>query len=309
MTTARRRFLAGALTLTLLAASLPHHAAANSYPWFGLARGTAADAAGAGISLLWSFRPFWHYHDGFPWTQYAHLRETEQGVPAIYTARSATPLPSLPARPEGVTVSRSAGEGLKERLPAPAPVKPPAPAPSPSPEPAPQPPQPEPAPEPPAQPAPQPKPEPAPQPAPEPAPKPEPAPPPAPAGLTDEERELVNLVNAERAKAGLPALQVDLRLVATARVKSQDMITYNYFSHDSARLGSPFDQMKAAGITYRTAGENIAGNRTVAGAHQSLMNSPGHRANILSTKFTKIGIGIMKGGPYGMMFTQQFIGD
>lgn len=119
---------------------------------------------------------------------------------------------------------------------------------------------------------------------------------------------MVELVNAERAKAGLPALQVDMRVVQTARVKSQDMITYNYFSHDSARLGSPFDQMRRAGIQYRTAGENIAGNQTVEAAHRALMNSPGHRANIMSRSFTKIGIGIIKGGRYGMMFTQQFTG-
>ncbi|MFZ5822989.1 MAG: CAP domain-containing protein [Bacillota bacterium] len=72
--------------------------------------------------------------------------------------------------------------------------------------------------------------------------------------------------------------------------------------------GSPFAMIKRFGISYRTAGENIAGNASVSGAHRALMNSPGHRANILSTKYTHIGIGIQQGGDYGMMFTQMFVG-
>jgi len=119
---------------------------------------------------------------------------------------------------------------------------------------------------------------------------------------------MVELVNAERTRSGLPALKVDLALVQTARAKSQDMVARNYFDHNSPTLGSPFDQMKAAGIRYMTAGENLAGNQSVDAAHRALMNSPGHRANILSRSFTKIGIGIIHGGTYGMMFTQQFIG-
>lgn len=283
MTTAKRRILAGALTLTLFSGALPHNAAANNYPWFRFVSGPAAtEVTGAGLGLLWSFMPFWQYHEGMVWAQYAQLRIVKEELPAIYTARSAAPLPSLPSRPE----------------PAPAPEPAPEPAPAPAPEPAPEP-----------APAPAPAPAPEPAPAPAPAPAPEPAPTPQPTGLTEAERALIDLVNGERAKAGLPALQVDLRLVVTARAKSQDMITYDYFGHESARLGSPFDQMKAAGIAYRSAGENLAGNGTVAGAHQSLMNSPGHRANILSATFTKIGIGVVKGGPYGMMFTQQFIAN
>jgi uncharacterized protein YkwD len=72
--------------------------------------------------------------------------------------------------------------------------------------------------------------------------------------------------------------------------------------------GSPFDMMKNAGVTYRWAGENIAGAASVDRAHNGLMNSEGHRANILNSNFTHIGIGIVPGGPYGMMFTQMFIG-
>jgi len=66
--------------------------------------------------------------------------------------------------------------------------------------------------------------------------------------------------------------------------------------------------MKAYGVTYRTAGENIAGNQSVQAAHTALMNSSGHRANILNPNYTHVGIGIVEGGPYGMMFTQMFVG-
>ncbi|MGE5530336.1 MAG: CAP domain-containing protein [Patescibacteria group bacterium] len=138
-----------------------------------------------------------------------------------------------------------------------------------------------------------------------------PTPPPSNPGtqaLTADESYIYQQVNAERAKVGLAALQIDYRLVQTARAKSQDMIRHNYFSHQSPTLGSPFDQMRAAGITYRMAGENIAGNSSAAGAMQAWMNSPGHRANILNAGYTHIGIGVAVGGPYGKMLTQQFIG-
>jgi uncharacterized YkwD family protein len=129
-----------------------------------------------------------------------------------------------------------------------------------------------------------------------------------PAGLSAEEQQMVNLVNQERAKAGLKPLAVDTRLVSLARLKSKDMIDKKYFSHQSPTYGSPFDMMKREGITYKTAGENLAGASTVTKAHQLLMQSAGHRQNILNPSFTHIGIGIVKGGPYGTMFTQMFIG-
>lgn len=158
-------------------------------------------------------------------------------------------------------------------------------------------------------PAPAPAPAPTPQPAPTPAPAPAPAPVPAPTqGLTQDEQQMVNLVNAERAKNGLAPLQVDMELVRLARMKSADMIAKNYFSHTSPTYGSPFDMMNNAGLAYRTAGENLAGAGSVSTAHTNLMNSSGHRANILNSAFTHIGIGIVDGGPYGKMFTQMFIG-
>jgi uncharacterized YkwD family protein len=115
---------------------------------------------------------------------------------------------------------------------------------------------------------------------------------------------MVDLVNQERAKAGVAPLKVDLELSRVARIKSQDMRDNNYFSHTSPTYGSPFDMMKSFGISYRTAGENIAKHSSVESAHAGLMNSDGHRKNILNPNFTHIGIGIVDGRYY----TQMFIG-
>lgn len=132
---------------------------------------------------------------------------------------------------------------------------------------------------------------------------------PAPSGqLTSMEQKMVNLVNQERAKAGLQQLKVDMPLVDLARKKSKDMIDHNYFGHTSPTYGSPFDMMKKAGIKYYTAGENLAGAASVESAHSMLMASPGHRANILNPNFNYFGVGIAAGGPYGNMFTQLFVG-
>jgi len=160
------------------------------------------------------------------------------------------------------------------------------------------------------------KPTPAPIPVPTPTPAPTPTPTPAPTtipsglptALTAMEQQMVNLMNQDRVKLGLKPLVVDMLLVKMARIKSQDMITNHYTSHYSPTYGSPFDMMKSMGITYKTAGENIAGAATVDRAYTNLMNSAGHRANILNPNFTKIGIGIIQGGPYGLMITQDFVG-
>lgn len=127
-------------------------------------------------------------------------------------------------------------------------------------------------------------------------------------GLTTQEQQMLNLVNQERSRNRLAPLQADLQLTRLARLKSQDMISKRYFSHQSPTYGSPFDMLKNNGVSYRTAGENIAGNGSVSGAHTALMNSPGHRANILKREFTHVGIGVIDGGQYGKMFTQLFIG-
>lgn len=127
-------------------------------------------------------------------------------------------------------------------------------------------------------------------------------------GLSAEEEQMIQLVNQARAQAGLQALIVDSALTQTARLKSQDMVNLNYFAHQSPTYGSPFDMMSQFGITFQSAGENIACNQTVDAAHQALMNSQGHRDNILNVSFTHIGIGIVNGGQCGQMYTQQFVG-
>ena len=123
------------------------------------------------------------------------------------------------------------------------------------------------------------------------------------------QNEVVRLVNAERAKNGLKALSVSAALTKTATLKSQDMATKNYFSHTSPTYGSPFDMMRQFGISYRTAGENIAwGQTSPAQVMNGWMNSPGHRANILNASFTQIGVGVAQNSDGRYYWTQQFIG-
>jgi uncharacterized YkwD family protein len=118
------------------------------------------------------------------------------------------------------------------------------------------------------------------------------------------EQQVFELVNQERAKQGVKALQLDTKLSDVARTKSQDMKNKGYFSHQSPTYGSPFDMMKQFGITYKTAGENIAkGQKTPEEVMNAWMNSDGHRKNILSADFTHIGIGYVDGH-----WTQMFIG-
>ncbi len=123
--------------------------------------------------------------------------------------------------------------------------------------------------------------------------------------VSEFEKQVVDLTNAERAKAGLKALQISNPLMNVAQAKSEDMAKNNYFSHTSPTYGSPFDQIKAAGISYRSAGENIAqGQKTPEEVVQAWMNSEGHRANILNGNYTHIGVGYVANGNY---WTQQFI--
>ncbi|MEL4026818.1 SafA/ExsA family spore coat assembly protein [Lysinibacillus endophyticus] len=119
------------------------------------------------------------------------------------------------------------------------------------------------------------------------------------------EAEVVRLVNVERAKVGLPALKNDWELARVAEHKSQDMATKKYFDHTSPTYGSPFTMLKNYGISYRSAGENIAqGQRTAAEVVNAWMNSSGHRANILNKNYTHIGVGYVSNGNY---WTQMFI--
>lgn len=118
------------------------------------------------------------------------------------------------------------------------------------------------------------------------------------------EEQVAELVNKHRAENGLKPLTLNQKLSDVARAKSQDMHDKSYFSHTSPTYGSPFDMMKTFGISFRAAGENIAkGQRTPQQVVDDWMNSPGHRANILNSSYTQIGVGYVADGNY---WTQLF---
>lgn len=121
------------------------------------------------------------------------------------------------------------------------------------------------------------------------------------------ERQMFDLLNEERVNVGQRPLVWDDRLVPIARAHAAEMFTLKYFSHQSPLKGSPFDRLQAAGVASSLAGENLAYAQSVTVAHRGLMDSQGHRENILRAEFTHIGIGVISAGPYGRMFTQMFV--
>jgi len=122
----------------------------------------------------------------------------------------------------------------------------------------------------------------------------------------DLEQRMLDLVNAERFANGLQPLVLDPELTEVARRHSADMFARGYFAHDTPEGLTPFDRMKEAKVNFLTAGENLALAPTLSIAHRGLMNSPGHRANILRPQFGRVGIGIMDGGMRGLMVSQEF---
>lgn len=126
------------------------------------------------------------------------------------------------------------------------------------------------------------------------------------AARPDLEMKMLQLVNQERTKRGLKPLQWDPEILPVARAHSQDMFARGYFSHYTLEGKDPFDRMKAGGIKYFSAGENLALGPTLSICHEGLMNSPGHKANILNPTYGRVGIGILDGGPYGLMISQEF---
>jgi len=122
----------------------------------------------------------------------------------------------------------------------------------------------------------------------------------------DLEARMLELVNEERAREGLGPLKADPELAEVARNHSRDMFARGYFSHVTPDGNDPFDRIRAAQVRFRSAGENLALAQTVNIAHTGLMNSPGHRANILQPAFGRVGIGILDGGMHGLMVTQNF---
>lgn len=122
----------------------------------------------------------------------------------------------------------------------------------------------------------------------------------------DLELKMLDLVNEERTKKGLQPLQADTALTALARKHSKDMFAKGYFSHYTGEGEDPFARMQEANIHFLAAGENLALAQTLHTAHNGLMHSPGHRANILNPDFRNVGIGIIDGGIYGLMISQEF---
>ncbi len=120
------------------------------------------------------------------------------------------------------------------------------------------------------------------------------------------ENQMLDLINHERTSRGLSALTINDKARAVARTYSQRMLAEGLFSHIDNDGKSPFDRMRAGGVEFGIAGENLALAPTLQLAHKGLMNSPGHRANILRPAFRTVGIGIIDAGPYGLMVTQNF---
>ena len=122
----------------------------------------------------------------------------------------------------------------------------------------------------------------------------------------DLEAQMLALVNRERLANGLRALAPDPEVTLVARKHSGDMFARGYFAHETPEGRSPFDRMQADGVRFQAAGENLALAPSLQVAHNGLMNSPGHRANILGKDFGRVGIGILDGGMRGLMVTQNF---
>ena len=120
------------------------------------------------------------------------------------------------------------------------------------------------------------------------------------------ETAMLAMVNKERTARGLKALQTDPEMTAVARAHSADMFARGYFAHANPDGKNPFHRMKEANVIFTAAGENLALSQTVKMAHTNLMNSPGHKANILNPAFGRLGIGILDGGYHGLMISQEF---
>jgi uncharacterized YkwD family protein len=124
---------------------------------------------------------------------------------------------------------------------------------------------------------------------------------------TPEESALLELVNQARGMVNLDPLAFQTPLLRSARLKSRDMVQKNYFSHQSPTYGSPFDMLRSFQISFKSAGENIAGNPSIKRAFDDWMYSQSHRDNILNPNFTSVGIGVENSPIYGKILVQQFI--
>lgn len=130
-----------------------------------------------------------------------------------------------------------------------------------------------------------------------------------PVSLSDSESALLEMVNEAREEEGLTPLKVQTQLMRVARLKAQDMLDNGYFSHTSARFGSPWDMMRKYNVSFKCAAENIAGNKTLEGAFDAWMEDDNHKANLLNPKFGYTGIGVVDSPAYGKLIVQQLIGE
>lgn len=126
--------------------------------------------------------------------------------------------------------------------------------------------------------------------------------------LAAEEKQALSLLNADRKANGLSELKSNSQLNGLAQTYAQDMINRGFFSHYNPEGKSPFDRMQAAGVSYKTAGENLAINTDVTAAEKAFMASSGHRANILNNTYTDVGIGVRHSSDGSVYVVQEFIG-
>lgn len=126
--------------------------------------------------------------------------------------------------------------------------------------------------------------------------------------ITTDEELILNLINVEREKQNLPKLEIDSNLQNLARLKAEDIVQNNYFSHISPTYGSPFEMLKKYNISYKIASENIAGNSSLENAVSSWMNSESHKENILSNLYNYTGIAVVDSIAYGKIIVELFIG-
>ncbi len=128
------------------------------------------------------------------------------------------------------------------------------------------------------------------------------------ADLTEDESNLLSLINTEREKNNLSALKIDKELQNVARLKANDLVDNNYFSHISPIYGTPFEMLKSNKISYKTASENIAGNSSISGAFDSWMKSESHKNNILSNDYNYTGLAVVDSIAYGKIIVELFVG-
>lgn len=125
--------------------------------------------------------------------------------------------------------------------------------------------------------------------------------------LSDEEREILDLINEERIEYGLEKLEACEELQKVAKLKAEDLVNNSYFSHTSPTYGTPFEMLKSQGVVYTVAGENLAGNETGPRAVNAWMNSPAHKENILDSDYKYTGISVVDSEIYGKVYVQLFM--